>query len=698
MASFLSSVFQTFRNRISSPKKTEATFDEQRATFIQHVRKVERTPLGAWGLLAIRFIDNAVKSKRLTAEQAAEAFRVASNILKQKEDKGSRVIINFSFKRSIEEKLSKMLDVDWNLRQQSALFQAIEKDIKRVNGLIMANPQLVHARNERGQTPLHYAIEINEVEVVELLIHQGAKVHVKDGLGETPLDYTIVRQDVDYELAKLLFNTMLLQNYGKDGFDNLGRPKDKILDGFGRHIYNAITTAVNAIEQEEAINAFRIAMQILQLEECLKSKTIKSIPKNIENKLLSLYEDLYVCFSATRDDSTSAGRTHLLSAFKCSPYLNRRFLDQDRMKAHFDVLNILNTGERILDVGDIRAAIRVKRGKGKDSLGVNENPHYKERNDSIEDTNSDMNVKLLSEDSAKKEEAKTTNEYLDTSVFPPRIVHSEEAEKLYYEATGRTPLYVAVENGDLEKVKELGENHPRYINIADDKSRTPLHVAIEHNQFEIAEFLIGNGAKVNAKDFLGKTPLDYAVEQKVIALLEKNGATNGATEVPTISLKKEEEGEETHGNDYDNISEREIIDLLEKSGSTNGATEVLTISPKKEEEEEEEENHGNDDYDNMSESELADIEQPNPTLVSRRSSLPNSTGITGDGISELTKLLETSVKEVRELPQPQLPPILRAIDNNLLNRLYTFWVCSTASCHSEVGKLAPTQNSSTLGY
>ncbi|WP_246210262.1 ankyrin repeat domain-containing protein, partial [Wolbachia endosymbiont of Atemnus politus] len=99
-----------------------------------------------------------------------------------------------------------------------------------------------------------------------------------------------------------------------------------------------------------------------------------------------------------------------------------------------------------------------------------------------------------------------------------------------YNEDGRTPLYVAIWNGNVE-VAELLIKYGANVNDNDERNRTPLHVAIGHKQLEIAKLLIKNGANVNAKTKNhGKddlTPMHLAVfadTPEFIELLSNNGA------------------------------------------------------------------------------------------------------------------------------------------------------------------------------
>ena len=92
-------------------------------------------------------------------------------------------------------------------------------------------------------------------------------------------------------------------------------------------------------------------------------------------------------------------------------------------------------------------------------------------------------------------------------------------------------MVIAVENGDLEEVKvrvAMGER----VNSKDKGygGNSPLHVAIEHGNYEIAEFLLNSGAKINSKNTEKQTPLmmldDDATPELVNLLLRHRAKIN----------------------------------------------------------------------------------------------------------------------------------------------------------------------------
>ncbi len=68
-----------------------------------------------------------------------------------------------------------------------------------------------------------------------------------------------------------------------------------------------------------------------------------------------------------------------------------------------------------------------------------------------------------------------------------------------------------VQEGNLQKIREMLISVEDLSVIQDYDFRTPLHIAAVRDNAEIAQFLINRGAKVNALDRWRKTPLYEAV-------------------------------------------------------------------------------------------------------------------------------------------------------------------------------------------
>ncbi|KAK6184410.1 hypothetical protein SNE40_001934 [Patella caerulea] len=91
-------------------------------------------------------------------------------------------------------------------------------------------------------------------------------------------------------------------------------------------------------------------------------------------------------------------------------------------------------------------------------------------------------------------------------------------------------LVWSVKNGDLKEVKKVLEAEKGVIN-KEVSGRKPLHFAADYGQSEIVEYLIQNGADVNACDIHGISPLLAAVweghSECVKILLQKGASKNG---------------------------------------------------------------------------------------------------------------------------------------------------------------------------
>jgi len=71
-------------------------------------------------------------------------------------------------------------------------------------------------------------------------------------------------------------------------------------------------------------------------------------------------------------------------------------------------------------------------------------------------------------------------------------------------------IHDAAANGDVEKVRALLQDDPGLIASRDDKGDTPLHRAAQNGHTDVAKWLLGNKAEIDAKNAIGQTPLHAA--------------------------------------------------------------------------------------------------------------------------------------------------------------------------------------------
>ncbi len=127
--------------------------------------------------------------------------------------------------------------------------------------------------------------------------------------------------------------------------------------------------------------------------------------------------------------------------------------------------------------------------------------------------------------------------------FPfARVIVLLSPKKLLCVDTYSGSLHEAARNGNLGQVRSLVKQSTAVVNQKDVDwetqsgnlawhygGRTALHYAVHFSHKDIVEFLLTQGADVNAKDTTGLTPLAYADKLRfaeIAELLRKHGATD----------------------------------------------------------------------------------------------------------------------------------------------------------------------------
>jgi ankyrin repeat protein len=100
-------------------------------------------------------------------------------------------------------------------------------------------------------------------------------------------------------------------------------------------------------------------------------------------------------------------------------------------------------------------------------------------------------------------DATVSNTELDRWLAEKGLTSVDEAD-----GKGRTPLWIAAEEGDVEKVRWLVEIGTASVDQAENRGETPLWIAVKNGLFEIIFWLLKTGkASVDQADNMGQTPL-----------------------------------------------------------------------------------------------------------------------------------------------------------------------------------------------
>ncbi|MBI5817915.1 MAG: ankyrin repeat domain-containing protein [Verrucomicrobia bacterium] len=128
------------------------------------------------------------------------------------------------------------------------------------------------------------------------------------------------------------------------------------------------------------------------------------------------------------------------------------------------------------------------------------------------------------------------------------------------------PIFDAIEDNDVAKVKQLLEEKPELVNERDKGGRTPLHYAVFRGGKAIVELLFAYKANVNAKDNDGLMPMASMRRDnpELTALLRSHGGTYSDQPI------------------FDAIEDRDVAkvrELLARDPTLVNAREKIGITP-----------------------------------------------------------------------------------------------------------------------
>lgn len=191
------------------------------------------------------------------------------------------------------------------------------------------------------------------------------------------------------------------------------------------------------------------------------------------------------------------------------------------------------------------------------------------------------------------------NEDLDES--RELIIRGHNVNVVEKKNGGVTPLFIAVENGDVKMVEMLLQFRAR-INVRDSNKQTPIMKLDDDATPELVELLVRFGAKVNAIDKHGNTPLILAAgaaDDKVLnALLVAGAEVNAANKEGQTALMEAAENDDLasvrllleHGAQvnaknkdgdtaWDLTTDDEVEKLIETYGGVSGEPDEETSEP-----------------------------------------------------------------------------------------------------------------------
>ena len=116
---------------------------------------------------------------------------------------------------------------------------------------------------------------------------------------------------------------------------------------------------------------------------------------------------------------------------------------------------------------------------------------------------------------------------------------------------------------DGQKALELMKNDPSWVHKKDTDRRTPLHVAARFNHVEVVEWLLENGADVNAQAYNKFTPLHLTETPEIVKLILEKKPNLVLESVSGTALQKA-------------LADlRPLLDISDRSDATNKRVDAL---------------------------------------------------------------------------------------------------------------------------
>lgn len=363
---------------------------------------------------------------------------------------------------------------------------------KAVAEILIRKGALLSEKNKEFMTPLHVAVDHSLYDIMDLLVKSGAKVNALDALGQTCLHRC--SRDDNVQACRLLLS------YGID----------------------------STIISLQGYTAAQLAS-----ENCLK--ILKDPPDNVDIEVqlldaakagdLETVQRIIIANPHTvncRDlDGRHSTPLHFAAGYNRVPVVEYLLENGAEVHAsdkgglvplhnacsygHYEVTELLVKHGANVNVADLWKFTPLHEAAAKGKYEI---------------------VKLLLKhgaDSSKKNR---------DGAMPLDLVRESDQDVADL-LRGNAALLDAAKKGNLARVQRLVTQENINCRDAQGRNSTPLHLAAGYNNFEVAEYLLENGADVNAQDKGGLIPLHNASSYghlDIAALLIKHNTVVNATD------------------------------------------------------------------------------------------------------------------------------------------------------------------------
>lgn len=364
---------------------------------------------------------------------------------------------------------------------------SVDPKRKQVVEILIRKGALLNEKNKTFLTPLHLTAEQLHYDVMDTLLKNGAKVNALDGLGQTALhkcarDEQAVRLLLSYSIDTTIISL--------EGYTAAQLASDAVLKIF-KDPPDTETHLLEAAKAGDLDTVRRIVLATPHTVNCRDLDGRHSTPLHFAagfNRVPVV--EFLLEHGAEVHAADKGGLVPLHNA--CS-------------YGHYEVTELLVKHGANVNVSDLWKFTPLHEAAAKGKYDI---------------------VKLLlkhgADPSKKNRDGATPSDLVKES-------DHDVAELL----RGNSALLDAAKKGNLARVQRLVTAETINCRDAQGRNSTPLHLAAGYNNYEVAEYLLENGADVNAQDKGGLIPLHNASSYghlDIAALLIKHKTVVNATD------------------------------------------------------------------------------------------------------------------------------------------------------------------------
>lgn len=161
----------------------------------------------------------------------------------------------------------------------------------------------------------------------------------------------------------------------------------------------------------------------------------------------------------------------------------------------------------------------------------------------------------------------------DDFEYPEKIIKIQPIYKPKEPQPPKHPktIFDAIYANNIEKAKEIIKRRKGIVNEYGDSRVLPLQQATKYNRPEIMKLLLENGADINSKDLLGRTPLHYAIindSTELVGILQeydpKPGIQDKDGKTPVDLLNERKEARKTLSTAVQEDNRRQMADIFKR--------------------------------------------------------------------------------------------------------------------------------------